>query len=129
MDLHAYVLRMENERRQKRSNDPLIALHLQYAHLRREAGLEALVLTDSTGMVVAGADPWAVCEELAAYAPILSREDDGPSSERIESLREQVRVRSLFVPGGEVLLCSRGEQGDDSLLSRAEVGTQRILAA
>src|SRR5215472_4561954 len=59
------------DRRRKRSRDPLVALHYQLAHARSEGRLEAIVVADDSGVVVAGAGAWAVCEELAAYAPLL----------------------------------------------------------
>src|SRR5208282_2231924 len=62
------------DRRRKRSQDPLIALHYQLAHARQDGELEAIVLADTSGIVVAGAGSWATCEELAAYAPLLARE-------------------------------------------------------
>ena len=43
------------DRRRQRSDDPLVALHYQLANVRREAELEAIVVADDSGVVVAGA--------------------------------------------------------------------------
>ena len=47
------------DRRRKRSDDPLVALHYQLAHARSEGRLDAIVVADDTGVVVAGAGAWA----------------------------------------------------------------------
>ena len=62
----------KTERRKQRSTDPIIALHYQLQAVRAEASLDALVLVDDAGCLVAGAGAWPVCEELAAFAPFLA---------------------------------------------------------
>ena len=105
---------MLDERRQKRSDDPLIALHYQLAHARHDGALEAIVLADPSGLVVAGAGAWAVCEELAAYAPLLAHgavtaEADGVgASARIASLRTEIDVQPLRVDGMDVFYARVG---------------------
>ncbi|MGH7271806.1 MAG: hypothetical protein ACREJ3_15355 [Polyangiaceae bacterium] len=123
------------DRRRDRSDDPLVALHHQLAHARRDAELEAMVLADDAGVVVAGAGAWAVCEELAAYAPLLAK---GPCSEgalektsRIAELRAHVEVRPVHVAGQTVLLCARGAGalgGRRASIDRAAQGVARILS-
>ena len=61
------------ERRKQRSTDPLVALHYQLAQSKTRSSVEAIVLADPSGVVVAGAGSWVVCEELAAYAPLFSQ--------------------------------------------------------
>src|ERR1700691_5159272 len=100
------------DRRRKRSVDPLVALHYKLAYARKNGALDAIVVADSSGVVVAGAGSWATCEELAAYAPLLARttgEDylSLPVASRIESMRSQVGVRTMVIDGQEVLLCAR----------------------
>src|SRR5215472_11586768 len=65
--------RLCRERRHQRSNDPLVALHYQLAQAGREGKVDAMVVADDSGVLVAGAGPWASCEELAAYAPLLAQ--------------------------------------------------------
>src|SRR5258708_15116401 len=100
------------ERRRKRSSDPLVALHYQLAKARHEGQLEAIVVADGSGVVVAGSGAWAVCEELAAYAPLLAQgvwsEPGIASASRVAQLRTQVDVQSVEVDGQTVLLCARG---------------------
>ncbi|MEO6420404.1 MAG: hypothetical protein ABIP39_13390 [Polyangiaceae bacterium] len=122
------------DRRRKRSTDPLIALHYQLTHARHAGSLETVVLADPSGVVVAGAGSWAACEELAAYAPLLADEGvgDGPVESRIAAMRADVDVRHLQISGQEVLLCGRGAPGGgarDLAMDAAALGISRILSA
>ena len=125
---------MPEERRRKRSDDPLIALHYQLSHARHDGDLEAIVLADPSGVVVAGAGAWAVCEELAAYAPLMAQGVEwnepgvGPSA-RMASLRAEVDVQQMEVDGMEIILCARGGQLRGAMIARAAKGVSRILRA
>jgi hypothetical protein len=111
------------ERRIKRSEDPLVALHYQLAHAKSDAALEAIVLADTSGVVVAGAGSWVVCEELAAYAPILANaqheQQDMPLPSRMESLKGDLDVRTMHAAGQPMLLCALSPKGAKRAL-RAE---------
>jgi hypothetical protein len=100
------------DRRQKRSDDPLVALHYQLAHARQDGRLDAIVVADDSGFVVAGAGAWAACEELAAYAPLLAQsvwsELGLDRDSRLAELRTDVDVQPVNVGGQTVLLCARG---------------------
>jgi hypothetical protein len=119
------------ERRQKRSVDPLVALHYQLSYARHDGRLDAIVVADGSGVMVAGAGSWAICEELAAYAPLLA---DAPNAmnpttiSRVDSLRRHVDVKRLQVDGQEVLLCARGGAMRTVFLDQAASGVARILA-
>jgi hypothetical protein len=129
-----------DERRHRRSTDPLVALHYQLSSTRARGALDAIVVADPSGVVVAGAGSWPVCEELAAYAPLLA---DGTSmtgevSSRVESLRKEVEVRAVTVAGQEVLLCARRQKRVAASetaaallrdLDAAAAGVTRILSA
>jgi hypothetical protein len=120
------------DRRRKRSADPLIALHYQLAQARHEGSLEAIVIADDAGVVVAGAGAWAVCEELAAYAPLLAQgvwTEPGLSGEsRVAELRTEVDVQPVQVDGQRVLLCARGGWMRTVAMDKAAEGVARILA-
>jgi hypothetical protein len=117
---------LSEERRSRRSPDPLVALHYQLSSSRREGALDTLVLADGSGVVVAGAGSWAACEELAAFAPLMLRGD---------SLGfDRVTIRHVDVDGDRVLLCARAASGEegvarDAALTRAAAGITRILRA
>ncbi len=118
------------ERRRKRSRDPLIALHYQLAYARQDGRLEAIVVADASGVMVAGAGAWAICEELAAYAPLLASAEPnlhaGVAS-RVEALRGQASVKRMRVDGQDVLLCARGGSLRAVSLDHAATGVARIL--
>jgi hypothetical protein len=113
------------ERRQRRSVDPLVALHYQLSETRREGSLDTVVVADGSGVVVAGAGSWAACEELAAFAPLIAS-----GNHRFD----RVVVRSVDVGGDRVLLCVRTQSDADHdkrdhAMTRAAVGISRILQA
>jgi len=119
------------DRRRKRSSDPLVALHYQLSHTRHEGRLEAIVVADDSGMVVAGAGAWAVCEELAAYAPLLVRgawtEPGLAAASRIAELSAQVDIKPVDVDGQTMLLCARGRAARTGAIDDAARGVARIL--
>jgi hypothetical protein len=110
-----------DERRARRSDDTMTALHYQLAFARHEGGFEALVLADSSGCLVAGAGAWPTCEMLAAYAPLFAHPGAPPDADQME-------VRKLLIDGSEVLLCARGGgSGRAPSMARAASGCRRIL--
>lgn len=119
------------ERRRRRSHDPLVALHYQLSHARSEGELDAIVVADASGLVVAGAGSWAVCEELAAYAPFLAADPLGDRedtmSTRIAALRGTVDVQTIELGSQEVLICARGGRSRKESLRSAALGVDRIL--
>lgn len=120
------------DRRRRRSDDPITALHYQLSQARAEASLHAVVLVDDTGCLVAGAGAWPACEELAAYAPLLANPaavGSAAVSSRIAALTPEVSVRALALDGMEALLCGRGgDASRASSIERAAAGCQRILS-
>ena len=120
------------ERRRNRSSDPLVALHYQLSQTRQEGSLDAIVVADDWGVVVAGAGSWALCEELAAYAPLLAQDVGSEglrNPPRFTEMRDQVEVHAVAVEGQRVLLCARGGRGRSAALDRAASGVARILKA
>lgn len=129
-----------DDRRRRRSSDPLVALHYQLAEARSRGDLDAIVVADPSGVVVAGAGSWPVCEELAAYAPLLAEgawaSMTSQVSSRVETLRGEVDVRAVNVGGMEVLLCARQKKKTEAIevqavasrdLENAARGVSRIL--
>src|SRR4029079_10271832 len=100
-----------HERRRRRSEDPITALHYQRSLARAEAALEALVLVDDSGCLVAGAGAWPLCEELAAYAPLLAYpsaiQNDSVGS-RLAAMARETEIRTMLIDGVEAMICGRG---------------------
>lgn len=122
-----------HERRSKRSDDVVTALHYQLSRVRAEAELETLVLVDESGCLIAGAGAWHTCEELAAFTPLLAEPRVDLTSElrgRMREVASDSDVRSLSVGGASALLCgSGGGSRRVEALARAARGCERILAA
>ena len=91
------------ERRKQRSADPLVALHYQLAQSRSRSAVEAIVLADTSGVVVAGAGSWVICEELAAYAPLFSQSN---ADSQVIRIRKWV-CRSAWLPFEPNAKCGR----------------------
>lgn len=119
------------DRRRRRSEDPITALHYQLSYTRAEAGLDAVVLVDDSGCLVAGAGAWPTCEELAAYAPLLA--DRGAIGSvavgtRIAAMEPEIEVHTLTIDGASAVLCGRGgDASRRSSIARAADGCRRIL--
>ncbi len=78
------------------------------------ARLEAVVLVDDTGCLVAGAGAELLCEELAAFAPLLAdRKAVGNAvvGTRLAAIEPDVFVRAVSLDGVPALLCGRGAGG------------------
>ena len=128
-------MNLAEDRRRKRSNDPLVALHYQLSHTRTEGRLETIVVADDAGLVVAGAGPWAACEELAAYAPLLAQsvwheppsQKRSSSRSRVDEIREDVGVQPVDVDGQTVLLCARGGKMQPAAMDKTARAVARIL--
>ena len=121
----------QGDRRRQRSNDPLVALHYQLAQAGREGKVDAMVVADDSGVLVAGAGPWASCEELAAYAPLLAQwcEPGLGSYGNLGELRTNVDVQRVETDGQSVFLCARGGWMRAMAMERAAQGVARILAS
>src|SRR4029077_4660195 len=96
----------DGDRRRRRSSDPLVALHYQLAHASDHGKADAMVVADDSGVTLAGSGPWALCEELAAYAPLLAQDvwcdpglEDCGSMAQLAKLRTEVDVRRVDVEG------------------------------
>ncbi len=93
-------------------------------------GMLALVVSDETGCLVAGAGAYAECEELAATAP-LAANDVVPT--RLDVVARGSAVRRLCIDGVQVLIAARladgaPHQAIDAALAHATAGCRRILS-
>jgi hypothetical protein len=66
-------MKLTLDRRRHRTDDPAEALRLQLDAVRRRAALDALVLADGDGLVIAHAGDRDGCAALAAAAPLVGR--------------------------------------------------------
>ncbi|MEO0321495.1 MAG: hypothetical protein AAF447_00920 [Myxococcota bacterium] len=116
------------DRRHRRSPDRAVALRYQLEACRDRARLEALVVTDDDGMVIAQAGNAGVCEELGAYAPLVQR---SPLGMRLPPMLRggEVAVRALGVDGQALYLAALGGSvARDAVLEHSRTSVKRILA-
>ena len=114
------------DRRKHRSRAPLIALRYQLEAVRRDAQLEALVLADDAGCLIAASGDSSICEEIAAHAPLLL-DRDAPSGFPGFSTS---RTRAFELKGSSALLCAHGGNVSnwEAWFGKAQSGCLRILA-
>ena len=92
---------------------------------RRSAALDALVLGDELGLLVAGAGAAELCDELAAVAPLFGSASTSLPTD-LGVLGRGTEVRRLAVDGCEMFISGRGA-GLELALGGIERGCQRIL--
>jgi hypothetical protein len=117
------------ERRRDRTEDTLAALTRLLEAARRRSGLEALSVADSSGLLLAGAGPARLCEELAAWAPLVARPADNDTAPTcIDALERRTGRRRLSVNGIEVVVTTAGDFAPASgELDALAAGLRRIL--
>lgn len=116
------------ERRRRRSDHPVVALRYQLEHTKERGHLEAVVLASEEGLPVASAGDAAICAELAAVAPWLSKTVF--SMPMPPNLRgAELAYRSVRVHGENLTLVAAGggTAARDALLSSSVCGLERIL--
>ena len=118
-----------DERRRRRSQDRATALRYQLEHTLDRGRLEAVVLADASGLIVAAAGDPAICQELGALAPLLHR-----AAHRVPLpplLRgAELAVRPMRLYGQELFLATMGGGvSRDALLGDSLRSLERILAA
>jgi len=131
------------DRRRDRTSETLQALARLLDAARRRSGLEALALTDRSGLLLSGSGPARLCDELAAWAPLAGRTPDNdtvPSS--LDALERRTGRRRLALDGIEIIVSTLGDgsadgsadgnadgAGVDREIDAVSAGLRRILAA
>jgi len=117
------------ERRCDRTRDALAALTRLLEAARRRSGLDALAVAEKAGLLVAGAGPAGLCDELAAHAPLTTRSaanDRVPS--RLDIVERRALVQRLAIDGIEIVLCGVGGGPEaEHELRAVAAGCRRIL--
>ena len=117
------------ERRRDRTTEALSALTRLLDAARKRSGLEALAVAEPGGVLLAGAGPARLCDEMAAWAPLSERapaNDAVPS--RLDVFERRALVQRLTVDGIELIVCGVGD-GDEARRELGAVveGCSRIL--
>jgi hypothetical protein len=103
---------MTDERRKRRSNKWGEALYYQLDTCRERSALEAMVLIDAEGYLVATAGDDHVCDELELEMEKISKDAEAfeGTVELPSSGAKEVYVRKLEALGNEFWLCAAGGQ-------------------
>ena len=102
------------DRRRNRTEDALEALTRLVEASRRRTGVEAVAVSDPNGMLLAGAGAARLCEELAAWAPVVAHGADNdtiPTS--LDSFEGRMRSRRLTVDGIQIVVTFCGSRADE----------------
>jgi hypothetical protein len=117
------------ERRRNRTESALEALTRLVEASRHRAGLDAVAVSDPNGLLLAGAGAARLCDELAAWAPVVARGADNdtiPTS--LDSFEGRMRSRRLSVDGIQIVVTFCGARADEPAeLDAVSAGCARIL--
>ena len=129
--IDAAIRDAENDRRRNRTESALEALTRLVEASRRRAGLEAVTISDRAGLLLAGAGAHQLCEELAAWAPVVARAADNDTVPTLlDSFEGRMRLRRLSVDGIEIVVTFCGERADHpEELEAVTRGCTRILGS
>jgi len=112
------------ERRSCRSALAAMAIDFQLLEIKERDAVEALVIADQDGFVIAGVGDDDACEALAARAPFAAV---GSSA---GSYYGPKQIAVMRVAGTDFLVaCTRGKGDAASALKSAGAGARRILRA
>ncbi len=119
----------QGERRMRRSDRADLALVMQLEQTRSTGNLEAVVLADAAGILLAHAGDKRTCDALGALAPL------GPWAKVSGVMADlvggrDIAVRPLRLHGAPIFLAALGgTSARDAVLSHALTGVTRILVA
>jgi hypothetical protein len=119
------------ERRRHRSDDALSALTRLLEAARARAGLDALAVADTAGLLVAGAGASQTCEELAAWAPVVAHAPANDADAAASApFAGRTSLRRLCVGGSEIVVvaCLGTARTAAEELDAVSAGCQRILS-
>src|SRR5688572_32938873 len=101
-----------NDRRRDRTTEALTALTRLLDAARKRSGIEALAVAEDGGVLLAGAGPARLCDEIAAWAPLAAKlpaNDAVPT--RLDVVEGRALVQRLRSDGVEVIGCGVGDGG------------------
>jgi hypothetical protein len=114
---------LETDRRHGRSSDTFVSLCRLLDATRRDSGLSAVAVADTSGCLVAGSGAARLCEELAAISTLPAND---PRLDELGFRGVKPPVRQLLIDGFEVSISALGEAKDSDYL-RLSDGCRRIL--
>jgi hypothetical protein len=127
--IEAHARDFAGDRRRDRTESTLQALTRLLEAARRRASLDAVAVSDASGLLLAGAGASQLCEELAAWAPLVAQRADNdilPSA--LDWFESRTRLQRLSIDGLEVVVTLCGVDACESTeLEAVAAGCSRIL--
>jgi hypothetical protein len=120
------------ERRCRRTDDVMEALHFQLDACREDAELTAMVVADDLGMCLASSGALGTCFEIAARLPMLGRKAGDFEGVLLGAKGGvPVAMKRIKLDGTELFACAVGgiRERHATQLQRAEIGVRRILSS
>jgi hypothetical protein len=121
-----------SDRRRRRTEDVMEALHMQLDACRADAELTAMIVADEHGMCLAASGEVMTCSEIAARLPMLGRKAGDFDGVLLGAKGGvPVAMKRIRIDGAELFACALGgvKERHAMQLVRAEQGVRRILAA
>jgi hypothetical protein len=118
-----------HERRGHRSDSRREALMLQLRASARRAGVEAIVLADHRGRVIARSDRDTVADELASFSPFLAKPKTWFGKVQFEGRSRSVAVSPFQLGKNTAYLCALGakRQTIQGVFLQTTAGVRRIM--
>jgi hypothetical protein len=118
-----------HERRTLRSDSKREALMLQLRAAARRAGVEAMVLADGRGHVIARSDRLDVADDLASFSPFLAKPKTWLGQMRFDGQVRTVAVSPFRLGKTTAFLCAVGanRRSIGGVLLQTTAGVRRIM--
>lgn len=118
-----------HERRAQRSDSRREALMLQLRASARRAGVDAMVLADHRGRVIARSDRLPVADELASFSPFLAKPKIWFGHVQFDGQARPVAVAPFRLGTGTAYLCAVGTKRKSigGIFLQTTAGVRRIM--
>jgi hypothetical protein len=118
-----------HERRSQRSDSKREALMLQLRACARRAGVEAMVLADQQGRIIARSDRLPMADDLASFSPFLAKPKTWFGQMRFDGESRTVAVSPFQLGSSTAFLCAVGakRRSIGGVFLQATAGVRRIM--
>ena len=118
-----------HERRGQRSESKREALMLQLRACARRAGVEAMVLADNQGRIIARSDRLSIAENLASFSPFFAKTKAWYGQMQVDGLSTPVAISPFQLGSSTAYLCAVGaeQRTIGAAFLQATAGIRRIM--
>lgn len=118
-----------HERRRQRSDSKREALMYQLQACARRAGIEAMVLADEQGRVIARSDRLPIAQEVAVFGPFLAKPKTWFGKVQLDGQSRSLAVSPFRLGTSTAYLCAVGAKRHNvgGAFLQAAAGVRRIM--